>query len=62
MINYTTTEAANQLGCARRTIQKWCKILDIKQHGRDYFITEECYKQIAERVQEKPGRPRNLSS
>jgi len=54
----TTTEAAQQLGLARRTVQKWCAVLGYRKQGRDYLLTEEELVQIRALAQRQPGRPR----
>jgi len=55
----TTTQAARELGIARRTVQKWCAILGFERVGRDYVLTVAQVQQIAERAHDKPGRPKS---
>lgn len=55
---YTTTEAARALGLARRTVQRWCAVLDFALTGRDYVLTDQELGQIRKMAQDKPGRPR----
>ena len=54
----TTMEAAQILGIARRTVQKWCAELDFERVGRDYLLTDDQLAQIRAVAQDAPGRPR----
>jgi len=58
MRTITTTEAARQLGLARRTVQKWCAALAFARVGRDYLLTEDQVAQIRGVAHDKRGRPR----
>jgi len=56
---WTTTEAAAELGIARRTAQLYCGKLGIKKAGRDYLIDELSMRRLRIAVSEAaPGRPK----
>ena len=54
----TAAQAAVRLGIAQRTVQKWCRELGLRKVGRDYVLTDEDVRRIAEHAQDGPGRPR----
>ena len=54
----TTTQAAEMLGIARRTVQKWCAELGFERQGRDYLLTDDQLAQIRAVAQDAPGRPK----
>ena len=47
-----------ETGIARRTVQKWCKLLQVPKHGRDYAIGLKDEQKIRSTMQDKSGRPR----
>jgi excisionase family DNA binding protein len=55
----TTTEAAQQLGVARRTVNQYIRRKQIKaeKHGRDLFITEDEIERF-KRERPKVGWPK----
>ena len=55
---YSTPQAAAMLGIARRTVLKWCALLDVPKFGNAYLISEADLKRIRKRAQNKPGRPK----
>lgn len=54
---YTTSEAAEALSLAPRTVRKWCAELGIRKAGRDYLIDELGMRKIRAAAQDRPGRP-----
>jgi hypothetical protein len=58
MMIYTTTDAAAELGLARRTVQLYCVKLGLPKAGRDYLIDEPAMRRLRTAVAEAtPGRP-----
>lgn len=53
---YTTQEAAERLGIARTTVQKWAKILRFKKLGRDFILSEADMKAMESRGDKRYGK------
>jgi len=53
---HTVAEAAQLLDLAPRTVRKWCAILCIEKHGRDYLIADRDLERIRKQ-NHQPGRP-----
>lgn len=63
---YMTKQAAEELGVTERTIQKYCKDLDIQRLGKYYLIDTRAFNKIKKALAEakvgNPGTPRKRKS
>jgi hypothetical protein len=55
---YTTSDAADMLKIARRTVTKWCALLGMEKVGRDYILTMDELRAIKRNCYMKRGRPK----
>ena len=54
---YTTSQAASIIGCATRSVCRWCDALGYHRLGRDYILSEEQLADVKSHVQSRRGRP-----
>jgi hypothetical protein len=54
----TVADIAKQTGNSKRTVQKWCRILNVRKHGRGpYVIYKDDERRLTMSMHDKGGRP-----